>query len=196
MVGDTAFYAFRERIQQEVFRNIFCFLIVTGLWVKLFLFLAEFFQCVVKIAIYFSRKHLEVKLIFLKITKKTFFKGNWAKSFVIFLPNISRNDCRKSFVPFHTNNFKEVIILGKLSFSLPSLDFEPKTSGSVIKKWSTLIEEQLTKVVFTSKDLILDIVFLILKKISKIAPDNFQRGCQYCNLSVEMNNLRRNFFFE
>ena len=75
-----------------------------------------------------------------------------------------------------------------------SLDFAPKTSGSVIKKWSPLIEGQLTTVVFTSKDLILHIVFLILNKISKISPDNSQQGCQYCNLRVEMNNLRRIFF--
>ena len=34
MVGDTAFYAFRERLQQELFRNNFCFSMVTGLWVK------------------------------------------------------------------------------------------------------------------------------------------------------------------
>ena len=39
MVGDFAFYAFKDRIQQENFRNIFCFLIITGLWVKPFLIL-------------------------------------------------------------------------------------------------------------------------------------------------------------
>ena len=89
----------------------------------------------------------------------------------------------------------EVIFSGKLSFSLFSLDFERKTSGSVLKKWSKLIEEQLRKVVVTSSDLILDIVFLILIKNSKISPDNSQQGCQYCNLRVEMNNLRRNNFF-
>ena len=54
MVGDTAFYAFRERIQQENFRNIFCFLIVTGLWVKPFLILGRIFQIAVNIAFYVS----------------------------------------------------------------------------------------------------------------------------------------------
>ena len=84
MVGETKFYAFRERIQQEIFRNIFRFLIVTGLWVKPFLFLAEFFQSVVKIAFYLSREQLEVKLIFLKITKTTFFKETGQKALSFF----------------------------------------------------------------------------------------------------------------
>ena len=87
-----------------------------------------------------------------------------------------------------------MIFSGKLSLSLLYLEFEPKTSGSVIEKRSTLIEEQLTKVVFTSNDLIFDIVFLILNKISKISRDNFQQGCQYCNLRVKMNNLSRKIF--
>ena len=74
MVGDTAIYAFRERIQQEIFRNIFCFLIVTGLWVKAFLIFGRIFQRVVSISFYVSRGHLEVKLFFLKLTKTTFFR--------------------------------------------------------------------------------------------------------------------------
>ena len=194
MVGDTAIYAFRERIQQEIFRNTFCFLIVTGLWVKAFLFFGRIFQRVVNIAFYVSRGHLEVKIIFLKIIKTLFF-GKRARNFIIFLPNNSRNDCQKSFVPFQTNKFVEVIFSGKLSFSLFSLDFERITSGSVLKKLSNMIEEQLTKVVYTSNDLILDIAFLILNKSSKISPDKFQQGFPYCNLRVEMNNLRRNIFF-
>ena len=43
MADDTAFYAFKERIQQELFRNNFCFSIVTGLWVKLFLIFGRIF---------------------------------------------------------------------------------------------------------------------------------------------------------
>ena len=78
MVGDTAFYAFRERSQQETFRNIFCFLIVTGLWVKAFLTFGRSFRRVVQSALYVSRGHLEVKLIFFK-SSKTHFLGNWAK---------------------------------------------------------------------------------------------------------------------
>ena len=66
-VGDTAFYAFREGIQQEIFRNIFCFLIVTGLWVKAFPIFGRSFRRVVQSALYASRGHLEVKLIFFQL---------------------------------------------------------------------------------------------------------------------------------
>ena len=63
LVGDTAFYAFRERIQWEIFWNTFCFLIVTGLWVKASLIFGRIFQRVVN-TLYVSRGHFEVKLIF------------------------------------------------------------------------------------------------------------------------------------
>ena len=36
MAGDNAFYAFKERIEKEYFLNIFCFSLVTWLWVKLY----------------------------------------------------------------------------------------------------------------------------------------------------------------
>ena len=74
MVGDTAFYAFRERIQQETFRNIFCFLIVTALWVKAFLIFGRSFRRVVQSALYVSGGHLEVKLIFFNSSKTPFFR--------------------------------------------------------------------------------------------------------------------------
>ena len=57
-VGDTAFYAFKERIQQETFRNDFFVLIVTGLWVKPFLIFGRNFQSVVNIAFYVSKWRL------------------------------------------------------------------------------------------------------------------------------------------
>ena len=37
MAGDTAFYAFKETIEQEIFRNNFCSSMVTGLRVKPYL---------------------------------------------------------------------------------------------------------------------------------------------------------------
>ena len=89
----------------------------------------------------------------------------------------------------------EVIFLGKLSFLLFPLDFERKTFGSIIKNRSKLIEKQLRKMVVTSNDLILDFVFFTWNRISKNSADNFQQGCPYCNLRVEMNNLRKNIFF-
>ena len=52
MVGDTAFYAFQQRIQLEIFWNLLMFLIITGLWVKPFLILGRSFQIVVNIEFY------------------------------------------------------------------------------------------------------------------------------------------------
>ena len=37
MAGNTAFYAFKERIEEELFRNNFCFWMVTEHWVKPYL---------------------------------------------------------------------------------------------------------------------------------------------------------------
>ena len=139
MVGNTAFYAFRERIQQEVFRNIFCFLAVTGLWVKLFRNSAEFFQNVVNSAICVPRGRFGGKIFFSKKPRQFSF-GNWALNFVVFLPKFSRNDRQKSLVPFQTNNFNQVIFSAKLPLSLSCLDFERETSDRVVIKWSTLTE--------------------------------------------------------
>ena len=44
MVGDTGFCAFKEWIQQEIFRDNFCFSLVTGLWVKRFLIFSRIFS--------------------------------------------------------------------------------------------------------------------------------------------------------
>ena len=52
MAGDTALYAFKEWTELENFRNNFCFLIITGLWVKPFLILGRIFQIVLEIAFY------------------------------------------------------------------------------------------------------------------------------------------------
>ena len=69
----------------------------------------------------------------------------------------------------------ELIFSGKLSFLLFSLNIARKTSDSVLKKRSKLIEVQLTKVVFTSNGLILDIVFLSLTKVLRFHPIIFNR---------------------
>ena len=56
MVVNTAFYSLTEKkTQPEFFRNEFCFSMVTGLWVKLFLSFGQLFPKVVNSAIYTSR---------------------------------------------------------------------------------------------------------------------------------------------
>ena len=147
MVGDTAFYAFRERIQQEIFRNISCFLIVTGLWVKAFLIFGRGFRRVVQSALYVSRGHLELKLIFFNSSKTTFYRKLGEKNLSFFYQIFSKV-CQKCRVPFQTSTFKEVTFSRKLSFLLFCLHFERENSGRVVKKWTTLTEEQLRKVVF------------------------------------------------
>ena len=114
------------------------------------------------------------KNIFFKKTK-THFLGNWAKTFVSFLPKICRHDCQKCLVPFQTNTSKEVIFLGKLWLPLFCVDFEGETSGSVVKQRPTLTEKQLRTVVFTSNDLILVIVSSLWTKCLGLWPKFFNR---------------------
>ena len=113
------------------------------------------------------------------------FLGNWAKKFVIFLPNIFRKVCQKCRVPFQTSTFKEVIFSRKLSFLLICLHFERENSGRVVKKGTTLTEEQLRKVVFQFEWFDSWYCFVTLNKIFTISAGKIQQGCQYCNFRVE-----------
>ena len=101
--------------------------------------------------------------------------GNWAVNFVVFHPNLSRNDCQKCLVPFRSNTFNQAIISGKLCFSLSCLDLEGGNTDRVVKKRSTLTEQKWRKVVFTSNDLILDIVFSLWTKLLGFRSKNFNR---------------------
>ena len=107
----------------------------------------------------------------------------------------SRNDRQKGLVPFLTNTFNEVIFSGKLSFLLLCLDFEREKPGRVVKKWSTLTEEQLRKVVFTSNDLIFDIVFSLWTKLSGFRPKNFNRGVNTPISASRWSTSGETFFF-
>ena len=118
----------------------------------------------------------EVKLNLFRIPKEPFLSETGQQIFVIFLPKFSRNDYQKNLVPFQTNTFNEVIFSGKLSILLVSSDFERENSGSVFKKQCTLTEELLRKVVFTSKDLILDNVFSLWTKLLGFWPQFFNRN--------------------
>ena len=195
MVGDTAFYAFRERIQHEISRNNFCFLIVTGLWVKPFLILAELFQSVINIAFYVPRGRFGGKIVFFFKITKTLFYRKLGKKFVIFLPIFSRIVCKKCLVPFQTNTFKEVIFSENFHF------------GFLFGFWAANIRQACQKMVYVARRTTEEsgfyfklfdswYRFLTMNNFFWISPDIFQQRCQYCKHRVEMNNLRRKLFFE
>ena len=98
MAGDTAFYAFKERIQQELFRNIFCFLIITGLWVKPFLILGRTFQILVNIAFYVSGD-IGGKNNFFKIPKTPFLLETGQKNLSIFYQNFLGTTLKNALFP-------------------------------------------------------------------------------------------------
>ena len=78
-----------------------------------------------------------------------------------------------------------MIFSRKLSFLLICLHFERENSGRVVKKWTTLTEEQLRKVVFHFEWFDSWYCFVTLNKIFTISAGKIQQGCQYCNLRVE-----------
>ena len=195
MVGDTAFYAFRERIQREIFRNVFCFLIVTGLWVKRFLIWAAFSKVLSIMHSMCPEEDLEVRLIFFQNNWATISFGNWTKNFVIFLPIFSRIVCKKWLVPFQTNTFKKVIFSENFHF------------GFLFGFWAANIRQACQKMVYVARRTTEECGFyfklfdswyrfLTMNNFFWISPDIFQQRCQYCKHRVEMNNLRRKLFFE
>ena len=120
--------------------------------------------------------------------------GTWTENFVLFPPKSSLNDSEKCLVPLQTNAFNEVISLGKISFPL-SFGF-----------WAGGFRQGCQKVVNVDGRTIEEIgcyfewfdswyCFLRLNKSFGILAEKFQQGCQYCNLRVEMNHLRRKIFF-
>ena len=133
------------------------------------------------------------KYFFIKISKNSLF-GNWSKNFVIYLPNLSWNDCQKCVVPFLINTFNEVIFSKKRSFSFFWV-FIGKTHAGLSKQQSTLTEEQMSKAVFYFEWFDLWYYHLTLNKTFWILIEIIKQGCQYCNLRVEMLNIRRNIFF-
>ena len=194
MVGDTAFYAFRERSEQEIFRNIFCFLIVTGLWVKPFLILAEFFQSVVNIAFYVPRGRFGGKIDFFQNNYDTFLSETGQKTLSFFNQIFPGSFLKKCLVPFQTNIFKEFFFSENFHF------------GFLFRFWAANIRQACQKIVYFARRTTEEsgfyfkwfdswYRFLTVNKFFRIPPDNFQQVCQYCNLRVEMNNLRRKIFF-
>ena len=184
MVGDTAFYAFRERIQQEIFRNISCFLIVTGLWVKAFPIFGRGFRRVVQSALYVSRGHLELKLIFFNSSKTTFFRklGEKICHFSTkYFPKFVKNAVFPSRLALSRKwlsqeNFPFCCFVCILSEKIPA---ELSKNGL---RWQ---KNNWGKWFFNSNDLILNIGFVTLNKIFTISAGKIQQGCQCCNLRVE-----------
>ena len=193
MVGDTAFYAFRERIQREIFRNVFCFLIVTGLWVKRFLIWAAFSKVLSIMHSMCPEEDLEVKLIFFQNNWATFSFGNWTKTLSFFYQFFPGSFVKNALFPSR-------LTLSRKWFSPKTfilvfcLDFERQTSGRLVKKWSTLPEEQLRKVVFTSSVLILDIVFSLWTNFLGFRPIIFNKDVNTATTASRWTTSGENFF--
>ena len=198
MADDTAFYAFKERIQQELFRNNFCFSMVTGLWVKLFLIFGRFFPggstC--------PGEGSEVKMIFFQKIYGTFSFGFWAENFVLFVPINSLKNCHKCLVPLQTNTFNEVIFSGKFSILWFFFAFWAGKFRQVCQKIVYVDRKKLRKMVFTSNDLILDIVFSPWTNLLGFWPKIFNRDVNFAisgsrwSTSWETSFIRINYQFQ
>ena len=148
---------------------------LTGFEWNVFRFLTKIFQGDVNSAVATSpEEDLEVNLISFKITKTPFLSETGQKTlsffYQIFPGSLVKNALFPSRLTFSRKWFSR-----KTFILVFCLDFERETSGRVVTKWSTLPEEQLRKVLFTSSDLIFDIVFSLWTTFLGFWPKIFNR---------------------
>ena len=156
--------------------------------------MADFFQGVLNSAIYVPRGRFGGKNFFSKKPRQFSF-GNRAVNFVVFLQKFSRNDIQKCLVPFKTNTCNQAIISGETFFFVVLFGFWGGKYRQGCQKTVYVDRRKMEESGFYFERFDSWYCFLTLNKTFRISVEKFQQGCQYCNLRVEMNNLRRNIFF-
>ena len=196
MAGNTAFYAFKERIEQEFFRNIFCFWMVTELWVNSYLIFGRTFPRGCQWCnLGFLGNTSRWKYFFFKIAKISFSR------------NLGKNLCPFPSKKTPGTTIKNGLFSCRLThsmkwFSLENLRFRRfnwilrgKSPAELSKKGLRWQKNNWGKWFSTSIDLILEIVSSHRTIFFRILAESFKQGCQYCILRVEMNIFRKDIFY-
>ena len=123
---------------------------------------------------YVSRGRLRVKINFIEKSKKCFLSALGQKTLCFSHQKVPWTTLKNALFPCRLTLSMKWYPWEKFHFRC-LLDFEREDSGRVVKKWSTLTEEQLRKLVVTSNDLILDIVFWGWTSLLGFWPKNFNR---------------------
>ena len=158
MAGDTAFYAFKERIEQKFFRNNFCFWMVTELWVKPYLNFGRIFQGVVNGAIYVSRGTFRGESIFFQNSKQIFISELGQKYLSFPYQNVPGTTIKNGL--FSCRLTHSTKLFSRETFHLRCLNWilRGKIPAELSRNGLRWQKDNWGNCFFTSNDLILDIV--------------------------------------